>query len=136
MLAEIQQTTDITYDIYDWDRVDSEGISRELHTDLAIDAIDFEKRDDFRREYAKLENHSTNIASCEYFITNFLPVKGNLLKNYSELDSFIISMYVSGKAEITVENFSEEVDIWQTVLIPAAVDKVEIISEGTEIFVT
>lgn len=139
LLAEIQQTSDITYRIYDWDRVDSEGNSRELHTDLALDAIDFEKRDDFRRDYTKLENHSTYIASCEYFTTNFLPVKGKLLKDYTELDSFIILMCVNGKAEITVGNFSEKIDVGQTVLIPAVVDKVEIISEGTElleIFVT
>jgi mannose-6-phosphate isomerase len=133
LLAEIQQTSDITYRIYDWDRVDSEGNPRELHTDLALDAIDFKKKNDFRRQFSRLENQSNNIASCEYFNTNFLPIKGKLLKDYSKLDSFVIFMCVKGHAEVKVGAYSEEIAIGQTLLIPAAVDNVEIISEGTDL---
>jgi mannose-6-phosphate isomerase len=78
LLAEIQQTSDLTYRIYDWDRKDAQGNSRELHTALALDAIDFKKRDDFRLTYEKNENKSSNIVNCQYFTTNYLPVKGEI----------------------------------------------------------
>ncbi len=119
LLAEIQQTSDITYRIYDWDRVDAQGNSRELHTDLALDAIDFEKKEDFKMDYTQVENHSTNIAACEYFTTNFLPVNGSLAKDYSHLDSFVIYMCVSGEAEISLSGNSEKIVRGQTLLIPA-----------------
>ncbi len=130
LLAEIQQTSDITYRIYDWDRVDAEGNSRELHTDLALDAIDFEKKDDFKREYTSKENQSNNIASCEYFTTNYLPLKDRLEKDYNTIDSFVIYMCVSGKAEVSIEGNSELVEQGQTLLIPAKNDKVKLFSEA------
>ena len=130
LLAEIQQTSDITYRIYDWDRVDAEGNSRDLHTDLALEAIDFEKKDDFKREYSKKENESNNIASCEYFTTNFLPLKGELEKGYSEIDSFVIYLCVNGSAKISVDGNSEIIQQGQTVLIPAKNDKIKLSSEN------
>ncbi|UZH54476.1 class I mannose-6-phosphate isomerase [Salinimicrobium tongyeongense] len=133
LLAEIQQTSDITYRIYDWDRVDAEGNSRELHTDLALDAIDFERKDDFKRGYERVENQSTNIASCEYFTTNFLPVKGRVAKDYSQLDSFVIYMCVSGEAEVSVDDNSEKIVQGQTLLIPAENNEVQITSEDAEL---
>ncbi|MCC8359206.1 type I phosphomannose isomerase catalytic subunit [Salinimicrobium sediminilitoris] len=133
LLAEIQQTSDITYRIYDWDRVDSEGNSRELHTDLALDAIDFERKEDFKMEYSREENSSTNIANCEYFTTNFLPVKGSITKDYSDLDSFVIFMCVSGEAEISIEGNSEKVFQGQTLLIPAENSEVKITANGAEL---
>ncbi|WP_029036712.1 type I phosphomannose isomerase catalytic subunit [Salinimicrobium xinjiangense] len=133
LLAEIQQTSDITYRIYDWNRVDEQGNSRELHTDLALDAIDFEKKDDFRKEYSRVENQSANVASCEYFTTNFLPVSGNIRKDYSHLDSFVIYMCVSGEAVISVNGNSERIVQGQTLLIPAENNEVQIKSEGAEL---
>ena len=133
LLAEIQQTSDITYRIYDWDRVDSEGNSRELHTDLALDAIDFEKKEDFKLEYSRTANESSNIASCEYFTTNYLPVKGVVKKGISAIDSFVIYLCVSGKAKVTVNGNSEFIEQGQTLLIPAKIEEVEISSEGAEL---
>ena len=133
LLAEIQQTSDITYRIYDWDRVDKEGNSRELHTELALDAIDFEKKDDYKLEYDHIDNQSSEIASCEYFTTNYLPVKGKLKKNLSNLDSFVIYMCVSGKAQITIGSNSEEINAGESVLIPANTNEVEISAENTEL---
>ena len=133
LLAEIQQTSDITYRIYDWDRVDKEGKSRELHTELALDAIDFEKKDDYKLEYDHVENQSSEIASCEYFTTNYLPVKGKLKKNLSNLDSFVIYMCVSGEAEITISSNSEEIKAGESVLIPANTKEVAISAEYTEL---
>jgi len=74
MLAEIQQTSDITYRVYDWDRVDDSGNERDLHNDLAIDAIDFRMREDFRIDYSKTENQSNQMVSCPYFTTNYLDI--------------------------------------------------------------
>ena len=133
LLAEIQQTSDITYRIYDWDRKDSEGNSRELHTALAIDAIDFEKKDDFKLKFDTAENESSNIASCQYFTTNYLPVKGKLEKDYSAVDSFIIYMCVSGEAKISISGNSEDIKQGETVLIPAENKNVEIFSEEAEL---
>ncbi|WP_324721182.1 type I phosphomannose isomerase catalytic subunit [Salinimicrobium sp. HB62] len=133
LLAEIQQTSDITYRIYDWDRVDDEGNPRELHTDLALDAIDFEKKEDFKRKYTRVDNHSTNIAACEYFTTNFLPVKGSISKNYSHLDSFVIYMCVGGEAEVAVGENSEKISMGETLLIPAETNEVQISAKAAEL---
>ncbi|MDT0690960.1 type I phosphomannose isomerase catalytic subunit [Salegentibacter sp. F188] len=133
LLAEIQQTSDITYRIYDWDRKDADGNGRELHTALAIDAIDFERKDDFKLTYEKDVNKSSNIARCQYFTTNFLPVKGKLKKDYSELDSFVIYMCVSGEAEITAKGNTENIKQGQTILIPAKIKKVDIEGENCEL---
>ena len=133
LLAEIQQTSDVTYRIYDWDRKDSEGNSRELHTALAIDAIDFEKKDDFKLKFDTAENQSSNIASCQYFTTNYLPIKGKLEKDYSAVDSFVIYMCVSGQAEISIDGNSEIIEQGETVLIPAENKNVEISSEEAEL---
>lgn len=126
LLAEIQQTSDITYRIYDWDREDQDGNRRELHTALAIDAIDFNHSKDFKTDYQNITNTSSEISSCEYFTTNFLPVEGELTKDYSNLDSFVIYMCVSGAGEITIEGNTEKIAMGQTILIPARNNKVEI----------
>ena len=133
LLAEIQQTSDITYRIYDWDRADANGNSRELHTALAIDAIDFEKKEDFRLQYDPVENESSNIARCEYFTTNFLQVKGTAEMDYSNLDSFVIYMCVSGKAEVEVNGNSEGIEQGQTLLIPAQNAKARITSKNADL---
>lgn len=132
LLAEIQQTSDITYRIYDWDRVDSQGNSRELTTAQALDAIDFEKKNDFKLEYEKKENQSSNIASCEYFKTNYLPVKGAIERYYEEVDSFVIYMCVSGSGEIEINGRSERIEKGQTILIPAVNKTVYISAENVE----
>ncbi|WP_081211056.1 type I phosphomannose isomerase catalytic subunit [Salegentibacter sediminis] len=133
LLAEIQQTSDITYRIYDWDRVDDQGKGRELHTALAIDAIDFEKRDDFKLSYQKKKNQSSEVASCKYFTTNYLPIGGKVIKDYSALDSFVIYMCVSGSAEIATNGYSEKLDQGESLLIPAKNKKVILQAEDCEL---
>jgi mannose-6-phosphate isomerase len=132
LLAEIQQTSDITYRIYDWDRNDDQGIPRELHTDLALDAIDFEVRDDFKLTYENRANTISNITNNPYFITNFLSVKEKLIRNHRDLDSFVIYMCMKGKALISVNNHSEEIEKGETLLIPASSKEVEILTENSE----
>lgn len=133
LLAEIQQTSDITYRIFDWNRTDSEGKSRELHTALALDAIDFEKKDDYKLNYNKKDNSSSEIASCEYFTTNFLPVKGKVEKDFSQLDSFVIYMCVDGIGKISLDGNTETLKKGQSLLIPANAKRIKIVAEKAEL---
>lgn len=125
MLAEIQQTSDVTYRVYDWDRVDDQGNSRELHNDLALDAIDFDMKDDFRVKYSKTKNQSNEMVNCPYFTTNFLSLTKSIKKeNYH--DSFMIYICVDGEAVIITENHSEPIKKGETLLLPAALKSFEI----------
>lgn len=128
LLAEIQQTSDITYRIYDWDRKDDFGNERELHTDLAIDAIGFDMADDFRVSYDKDVNQSNPMVSCQYFTTNYLRVDKALAKE-NTYDSFIIYICVEGEAEIKTEHHSEAIKKGETILLPAAISNYQIISD-------
>lgn len=132
MLAEIQQTSDITYRVYDWDRVDANGNERELHNDLAIDAIDFDMRDDFRVSYEKTSNTSNEMVSCPYFTTNFIQVTESLDKE-NGYDSFIIYMCVEGQADITVNGMTTVLNTGETVLLPAAVNAYNIASKEAKL---
>jgi len=132
MLAEIQQTSDVTYRIYDWDRVDNNGNERELHIDLAIDAIGFEMKDNFRVSYSKMENYSNNMVSCPYFTTNFIPLDGTIQKQ-NDKDSFIIYMCVEGKAVISNSLFTSTIKKGETVLVPAIIKDYQITAEKAKL---
>lgn len=125
MLAEIQQTSDITYRVYDWDRKDDQGNERELHNDLALEAIGFDMDDDFRVSYQTKENNSNEMVSCPYFTTNYLKVNQTMKKNNTH-DSFVIYMCVEGSAVIGTEHHSESIKKGETILLPAALTNYEI----------
>ena len=129
LLAEIQQTSDITYRIYDWERTDDQGNERELHTELAIDAIGFDMEDNFRIDYEKTPNEPNEMVSCPYFTTNYLKVDKELQKENTH-DSFVIYICVDGEAEITTENHSEVIKKGETILIPAAIKSYQIDSKN------
>ncbi len=133
LLAEIQQTSDITYRVYDWDRVDDQGNGRELHNDLAIDAIDFEMKDDFRVDYSKSENVSNKMVSCPYFTTHYLPVENETLNKTNTFDSFIIYMCVEGEVVIKTNAFSETIKKGETLLLPASIKTYEITAKKAEL---
>ncbi len=120
MVAEIQQTSDITYRVYDWDRVDDQGNERELHNDLAIDAIDFNMPDNFRVHYSKDENKSNGMVCCPYFDTSYLHVT-ETLKKQNDKDSFFIYMCVDGEAQFSSNGYNETVKKGETILLPAAI---------------
>mgnify|MGYP005818785651 FL=1 len=129
LLAEIQQTSDITYRVYDWDRVDDKGNERELHNDLALDAIGFDMEDDFRVVYDKEMNQSNQMVSCPYFTTSYLKVDSKLKKENTN-DSFIIYMCVDGEAEISTQSHTETIVKGETILLPAAIKTYEITSKN------
>ncbi|MFH1121625.1 MAG: type I phosphomannose isomerase catalytic subunit [Bacteroidota bacterium] len=129
-LAEIQQTSDTTYRIYDWDRVDSKGISRELHVEEALDAIDFNVYDDYKSEYEPRKNGSANLVTSPFFTTNLIELDIALAKDYSELDSFVILVCVEGSVTVVHSGETEaQVSISQgeALLLPASIDRADIV---------
>lgn len=131
MLAEIQQTSDITYRIYDWDRVDDAGNERELHTQEAVDAIDYKYQKEYRTAYSKEQNISLEIVSCPYFTTNVLPIKGTVSINNSDKDSFVIYMCVEGNVSFEYdENEMVNLSMGETLLVPACLKSFSINSEN------
>ncbi len=129
MLAEIQQTSDITYRVYDWDRQDAQGNYRELHTEEAIDAIDYTALESYKTPYSKELNSASTIVSCPYFTTNTLPIQGELGINHRDKDSFIIYMCVEGNVRFSYNNHTETIKMGETLLVPASITEFVIFSE-------
>ena len=130
-LAEIQQTSDVTYRIYDWDRKDDKGNERELHTDLAVDAINYNFLEDYKTHYGKTENSTSKILSCKYFTTNFVSFDQKLEKDYYGIDSFVIFMCISGCFQLFYNKDKfEEVKAGETVLLPAELKAISMIPKG------
>ena len=117
VVAEIQQTSDITYRLYDFDRKDAAGNTRELHVDLALDAINYNKVDTYKK-YESAPNKSNVIVDCPYFTTNIIPLDGSVEISKNE-ETFTVYMCVEGKFEINFENTKYQYRKGDTVLIPA-----------------
>jgi mannose-6-phosphate isomerase len=139
LLAEIQQTSDITYRVYDWDRPNPDGTYRELHTEEAIDAIDYKSQEFYNTKYSKIKNEPSEIITCPYFTTNILPVNETLSINHSDKDSFVIYMCVRGSVEFFYQNHNEQLNYGETILVPACIKEFEIKtsteSELLEVFI-
>jgi mannose-6-phosphate isomerase len=125
MLAEIQQTSDITYRIYDWDRVDDAGNSRELHQQEALDAIDFSSKEP-KAEYLKNNNTANKVVHNQYFKTDFVPVESNYRLDLSEKDSFSVLINVGPDAILEFNSNIYEFKASETYLIPATIPDVEL----------
>lgn len=126
-VAEIQQTSNITYRIYDYDRRDANGNGRELHTELAKDAIDYTLYPDYRTHYTQKENEAVELVTCPYFTTNLLEYDQPVKRDHADKDSFVIYICMAGNALIKDNNGQEiKVHQGQTVLIPASATSVEI----------
>lgn len=127
LLAEIQQTSDVTYRIYDYNRVDATtGKERELHNDQALDAIDFTYHSEFKTSYDTKVNTANTLVHSPYFKTNFIKVENQLDKDYSDLDSFVIYMCVSGNLEVNYSGETYTLNTGETLLLPASIDAVTI----------
>ena len=134
VLAEIQQTSDVTYRIYDYNRVDVKtGKERELHTELALDAIDYKLHDSYKTSYTLKENKSSELVYSPYFKTNIIQLKGCLKQDYSSLDSFVIYMCVEGNTEIKCGHKTYQLNLGQTMLLPAVIENVELISNNAKL---
>ena len=120
VVAEIQQTSDITYRIYDFDRVDAQGKTRELHVDLALEAINYNKVET-KKEYTKTVNKSNEAVNCPYFTTNFIPLDGEI-NGIKSGKTFTVYMCVEGSFEIDFNNSKWQYSKGDTVLLAAAMN--------------
>jgi len=140
LLVEIQQTSDITYRIYDWNRMGYDGQPRELHNDLAIDVIDFNASVNNKISKEAVLNRTENLVSCEFFTTNLIDFNKPVVKDYNLFDSFIIYICTNGEFMIRYDGKSEPVIRGETVLLPAMIKDVllEPLMESTvlEVFIT
>jgi mannose-6-phosphate isomerase len=119
-IAEIQQTSDITYRIYDYNRKDAKGNTRELHTELAKDAIDYQVYSDYKLSYIPGQKEIEPLVACPYFTTNLIEAKKGGEIQLSHEDTFSIYICLEGEVKITDENgFSLDIKQGETVLIPA-----------------
>lgn len=136
LIAEIQQTSDITYRIYDFDRVDGKGNPRELHLDLALEAINYDTVE-AQKTYTKTQNVSNEMVHCNYFTTNFLPLTGSVALHKTAA-SFTVYMCVEGDFHLLANETTYKYRKGDTVLIPAALTDFQLSGQATllEIYIS
>ena len=126
-LAEIQQTSDVTYRIYDFKRKDKDGNYRELHTEEAAECIDYNVEPNYRTEYTPMKNEGVALVECPYFTTAVYDLNEPMTLDYSELDSFVILIGLKGSGEITDnEGNTTTLCEGETILIPATTSEVKV----------
>lgn len=129
-LAEIQQTSDVTYRIYDFKRKDRDGNYRELHTHEAAESINYAVEKNYRTEYVAHKNQGVPLVNCSYFSTAVYDIDEPMTLDYSELDSFVILIALKGEGQITDEEGAKTSFMaGETILLPATVNTVKV--EGT-----
>jgi len=130
-IAEIQQTSNVTYRIYDFNRKDKNGNTRELHTELSKDAIDYTVYDDYRTNYTPKENEPVELVTCPYFTTTVYDLTEKMSMDYSELDSFVIYICMEGACTVTDnEGNTISLQAGESVLFPATTRSLEVVPEG------
>lgn len=128
-LAEIQQTSDVTYRIYDYKRKDKEGKERQLHTQEASESIDYTVLDDYRTHYTPRQNESQLLVDCPYFNTAVYDLTEPMTIDYSDLDSFVILIALKGEGILTIDGEDLPFKTGDTLLLPATTK--EVCVEGT-----
>ena len=129
VVAEIQQSSDITYRIYDYKRVDNQGNERELHTEQALDVINFTAAKDPKTAYIIQINEITPLVECDYFTTNIIHFDAAVTRNYDSLDSFVVYMCLEGNLVVEYNNEKTVINKGDTVLIPACINELVLIPE-------
>lgn len=130
MLAEIQETSNITYRISDWGRLDKHGHPRELHTALAAEVVNLTPREDLNVTKPTERNGSVGLVACEHFVTNILEIDGAVELDYAPLDSFVAYMCVEGEVELRAMGEHETLSALETVLLPAEATDVVLRGKG------
>src|SRR5690606_28981535 len=125
LLAEIQQTSDITYRIYDWNRPDTDGKMRSLHNDLALDVLDFSAKSN-KMEIVLQKDLPVPIGKTKFFSANKLELSQKMVRNLEEMDSFVVYMCLDGNAIIESNDYSEPIKKGDTILIPATIEEIKI----------
>ena len=129
-VAEIQQPSDITYRIFDWNRVDDSGMPRELHIAEALEAIHFNENEKYKIEYEEKFNTTSILFRSEYFNINAINFDKPLQKNYENIDSFVIYFCVEGEAHLFGDDFHEVLYEGETALIPASIPEINLVPNG------
>ncbi len=134
LLAEIQQTSNITYRIYDYDRVDAKtGEKRELHTEMAKDVLDYKVHSSYKTDYNLEKNTSNKLVHSPYFRTNILDINTTVAKDYSSIDSFVIYMCVEGAIDVISEETTFTIQQGETLLLPASLKKIALKAEDAKV---
>lgn len=118
-LAEIQETSDVTYRIYDFKRKDKDGNYRQLHTEAAAECIDYSVENDYRTKYEARKNEGVELAQCAHFTTSVYDLDEPMLLDYSELDSFVVLIALSGECTLSTGDAETQLQAGETVLLPA-----------------
>ena len=125
-VAEIQQTSDVTYRIYDFKRKDQNGNYRELHTKEAAESIDYNVLPDYRTAYEPKKNEGVQVVCCPYFTTAVYDLTEPMTLDYSELDSFVVLIAVKGEGELICEGEEQTFRMGDTILLPATTKEVKV----------
>ncbi|MDD2312585.1 MAG: mannose-6-phosphate isomerase [Petrimonas sp.] len=133
LLAEIQQSSDITYRIFDYNRKDAQGNYRELHTSQALNVIDFSRPKNNKSNYQLRKNVSNKVIHCDYFKTDMLLIENEINRNYEKLLTFKIYMCVEGKVDLQVNVETTPLFMGETILIPSDIEEVKLISENAKV---
>ena len=128
MIAEIQQTSDITYRIYDFDRKDDSGLGRQLHTEESKAAIDYKLYDSYKADYTPQLNSLVNAVDCPYFKTGVIALKGEIEVDLKQRSSFTIVICVEGDARLRVNEYEESLTKGEVVLLPSCFDSYKLFS--------
>ena len=126
-IVEVQQPSDITYRIFDWNRVDANGLPRALHVAEALEAIHFNEKEVYKIEYEEKINSTSTLFRSEFFNINTLIFDKPLQKNYSTIDSFVVYICVEGEVHLFGDDFHEVLHAGETALIPAAIQEVNLV---------
>ncbi|MDR3704741.1 MAG: mannose-6-phosphate isomerase [Paludibacteraceae bacterium] len=131
LLAEIQQSSDITYRIYDYNRVDAKGESRELHSERALEVINFDNTINAKVDYQNRINEPVLLVACDYFNVNKISFDKTIIRDHSDFDSFVVYMCVSGSFEIDCQDGSiEKMMKGETILVPAEIGEIQLVAKS------
>ena len=132
LLAEVQQSSDVTYRIFDYNRPGMDGKPRELHTELAAKALDYHVEDNYRTEYDESVNKAVQIIDSPYFSVRVMEINKPMHRNLIKYDSFIITMCIEGDCKIHIRSTGEEILLKQghSTLIPAAIADYDVIPQN------
>lgn len=137
MLAEIQQASDVTYRIYDFDRRDKNGNRRELHTKLAAECIDYNVSDNYQSHYERKQNERVELVKCPYFTTSVYELNGKIDIDYAQTDCFVVLMCTKGSISITDnEGNITPLRTGETILVPATTQSLSVEGSGTFLEIT
>ena len=130
MVAEIQQSSDVTYSIYDFERKDSNGNTRELHIDEALDAIDYNFYPEYKSKYDEKKDQPVELVRSTYFTTNKLSLHSILYRDIKSYDSFVIYICLDGQGHIEHNDSRTRIGMGEVLLMPAEIDHYSLIPEG------